>query len=88
MGKRMPSDLHRPIKYFGWLTWKDLLRLSLPGTVSALVTYSGSTTILLGSVVIGIFLGLIWYGVRPYGNPLEIYLYHRIRWIVFKKGNL
>ncbi|WP_202935062.1 hypothetical protein [Halorussus amylolyticus] len=82
MRKRMSSNPDRSIKYFGWFTWKDLLRLGLPGTVLAWMTVGQSAAVTLGASFVGGLLGLIWFGVRPNGQPLEVHLYHLLRWIV------
>lgn len=83
MRKRMASTPERSVKYFGWFTWKGLIRLGLPVIVLAWATVGQPVLLMLGAVLAGGTLGLVWAGVQPYGQPLEVHLYHRIRWILF-----
>lgn len=84
MQERMPSDADTGYLYFGLFTWRDLIRVGL--TVGAALWYIAFTeSSWAGSVLsigTGVFLGLIWYGVRPYGQPLEVHLYHKVRWLL------
>lgn len=90
MEERMPSDSDTGYQYFGLFTWKDLIRLGLP--VGLTLWYNALVEpTLIGSVLsicLGIFLGLIWYGIRPYSQPLELHLYHMIRWLFTQEGPL
>jgi hypothetical protein len=85
MRKRMSSDFEGSMRYFGWFTWKDLLRLGLPVTILAWMTVGQSAVLMFGAVLVGGVLGLIWSVVHPYGQPVEVHLYHLIRWVF--RGN-
>lgn len=84
MRKRMSSNPERSPRYFGWFTWKDLVRLGLPGVVLAWITVGQPASVTLGAVLTGGILGLGWAGIQPYGQPLEIHLYHQARWLLFR----
>lgn len=86
MRKRMSSNPKRSTKYFGWFTWKDLVRLGLPVAVLAWMTVSQPASMMLGAVLVGGIFGVVWAGVQPYGQPLEVHLYHLVRWILFRGG--
>lgn len=84
MRKRMSSDPEEGVKYFGRFTWKDLVRLGLPITVPAWLTVGQPASMMVGAVLVGGVLGVVWAGVQPYGKPLEVHCYHRIRWLLFR----
>lgn len=82
MRERMTSDFETSTRFFGRFTWKDLVRLALPILLLTRVTVASteSSSALLVAVLLGAFIGLMWYGLRPRGMPVETYLYHLIRW--------
>lgn len=83
MRDRMTSNSETSPRFFGRFTWKDLLRLGLPPLLLTRLTITSveNSPVLLIVVLLGAFIGLLWYGVRPRGMPVETYLYHKLRWV-------
>jgi hypothetical protein len=82
MRKRMSSDFNEPVRFFGRYTWKDLLRLGLP--VALVVLLQDMTRIDLSAglfLLVGGIVGLAWYMWRPYGDSVDVHLYHLLRWV-------
>jgi type IV secretory pathway VirB4 component len=74
----MPGDFDVSMKLFGHFAVKDLARLSLP-VLPGLLTRS------IIAVTAGAILGILWFIVKPYGQPLDHHLVHAIRWFVSKQ---
>lgn len=73
---RFPSNIDEvSLRFFGRFTWKDLLRIGTP----TILTATTQNPVL---VAIGILTGLAWFLVRPYGEPVDHYLYHLTRFHV------
>ena len=83
---RIPGDFDEPVRFFGWFTWKDLVRLGIPLGVmwwlSRQVGASGKGTVAL--LFIGWVLSSLWFLWQPYSDPIEVQLYHGLRWILSK----
>lgn len=84
MDERMPSDPETGYLYFGVFTWKDLLRVGLPPGIAVwwLAHLEPAQPASVLGISTGILLGVVWYGVRPYDQPLEVHLYHKLRWLL------
>jgi len=71
---RFPSNISDvSFQFFGRFTWKDIIRITFPIVVIQL-TLSNPYALL-----VGLFVGLIWYGFRPYNHPVDYHIYHLIR---------
>ncbi|SDQ40655.1 hypothetical protein [Natronobacterium texcoconense] len=82
MKQRMPGDFEEEIRFFGRFTWKDLIRMGLPPIVAA---QSAGLTSTAGSIAVlftGGVVGAAWYLFRPGGQPVDIHLYHLLRWVI------
>lgn len=88
MRQRMTGDFNEPIRFFGYFTGLDLLRLGLP--VLVVVVTQGTAQLLQLSVLTMLLLGgvtgLAWYRWRPYGHTVDVHLYHLARWILLQAG--
>lgn len=77
---RFPSNIKDvSFQFFGRFTWKDIIRITLP-IATAHLTLSNTYTLL-----VGLFIGLIWYGFRPYNHPLDFHAYHLIRFTLWRQ---
>lgn len=72
---RMPGDLDISMRLFGRLTVPDLLRISLP-------VLPGLAASSLLAAALGLVIGVLWYGIRPYGKPVDRHLYQAGRWLL------
>lgn len=75
----MTGDLDEPVLLYRRFTWRDIIRLVSPSLGLLRFVDSGATSMVVLAVLLGTGLGVLWYLVRPYGQPLETYLYHRLR---------
>ena len=83
---RVPGDFDEPVRFFGWFTWKDLIRLGIPlglmWQLSQSVDASGRGTIAF--LFAGWLVSSLWFLWRPYNDPVEVQLYHVLRWTLSK----
>lgn len=81
---RVPGDADEPFRYFGLLTWKDMVRLGVPLGVMWFVAQGIDAAGYETAVILftGWLLSALWYLWQPYDDPVEMQLYHMLRWIL------
>lgn len=89
MRKTMAGDFDESVRFFGRYTWKDLLRLGLPVAVILWwVDIPELSMIGVGLLLLpGVLIGVTWYLWRPYGEPLDVHVFHLCRWLVLEVNN-
>lgn len=82
MEKRMTGDFDKPVRFFGRFTWKDLGRLGIPIGI-VLYKYDVAELGTEAAPVLGAaaLISVIWYSWRPHGEPIDVHLFHRVRWV-------
>jgi len=83
---RIPGNIRVSTRFFGRFTWKDLLRIGLPILLATSQLYGQTpdpgTALTLLTAATG--TGTAWYLYRPYGRPVDVHLYHGVRWLLQK----
>jgi type IV secretory pathway VirB4 component len=79
---RVPGNLSVPTRFFGRFTAKDLIRIGFPLLIAG-VTVSGKDITWTTAAVLltAATLSAVWYGFRPYQQPLDSHVYHLFRWL-------
>jgi len=87
MRERMTQNFSQPIRFFGRFTWKDLVRLAAPtALLFATVNFTDlELNVKLAALLATAVTGVVWYGWNPYGKPVDVHVYHLIRWILRKE---
>lgn len=77
---QVPRRVNRAIKFFGYFTVKDLLRMAIPpGLVYFLVAPDALT---IESITLGggaLLVSVVWFAWRPYNQYLDQLLFHAAR---------
>jgi hypothetical protein len=83
MQQTMPGDFDEPVRFFGWYTWKDLIRLGIPiGVVVWWFDLAGLPILEVAVLLLpGVIVSILWYVWRPYGEPVDVHMFHLCRWI-------
>lgn len=81
---RMRRKSRAGLRLYGWLTWRNAIRLCLPGVVLVLmgVTTTGDPLVTLVSLLASVGVGLLWISFRWHGHHPEYHVYHLLRWYV------
>lgn len=83
---RMPGRLHIPTRFFGRLTWKDIVRLALPVILCFLIidsSPSAATAIWLAAAGL---TGILWYSFTPFNQHLDELSTNAIRWYIGQRN--
>lgn len=84
MRQPMTGDFDEPVRFFGWFTWLDLLRIGLP-FVAVLQWFDVSNLSIIETLLVllpAAILSLVWYLWRPYGDPVDVHVFHLGRWFL------
>lgn len=81
---RMRRESRADLRLYGWLTWRNAIRLSLPvvGAVALGLPQSGDLSFTLVSLLVSVGVGFAWIKLRWEGHHPEYHLYHLVRWFL------
>lgn len=68
------------MRFFGYLTVKDVLRLGIPVALTGFFTYKPVNPVgtLLG-ITAGLLIGVAWVTIQVEGDPIDVHLYNAVR---------
>lgn len=77
----LPRDIESQLKFFGYFTWKDLLRIGTPVLTAFLLGYQpGNFTSTVTALVMGTGVGILLYLFRYEELHLDELVYHGLRY--------